>query len=185
MRWTLVFYVVFSQFLLLTHCAVQYHYGTNVSVLRTDAGTRISGIQDLEDKDIVLGGLLRVHKHNGSGKCGYLDKSLEYLEAILFAIDLVNNDPHLLPNITLGYDIKDTCISESIALDECVDSVLSSGHLKLKSCFDSKFNSSISTISPVGAVIGAIDSHIYLFHLLVFFTWSTYLKSVLHQHPLF
>ena len=142
---------------------------TNVSVLRADAGTRISGIQDLEDKYIVLGGLLRVHKHNGSGKCVFLNKSLEYLEAILFAIELVNNDPHLLPNITLGYDIRDTCISESIALDESVDSVLSSGHLKLKSCFDSKFNSSILTISPVGAVIGAIDSHIYLFHLLVFF----------------
>ena len=42
-------------------------------------------------------------------------------------IDLVNNDPHVLPNITLGYDIKDTCISENIALDESVDLVLSSG----------------------------------------------------------
>ena len=41
-----------------------------MSVLRADEGTRISGIQDLEDKDIVLGGLLRVLKHNGRGKCG-------------------------------------------------------------------------------------------------------------------
>ena len=42
-------------------------------------------------------------------------------------IGLVNNDPQVLPNITLGYDIKDTCISENIALDESVDLVLSSG----------------------------------------------------------
>ena len=162
MKWTLVFHVVFFQFLFLTECAVQYHYDTPGSILRADGGTRISGIQDLKDKDIILGGLLRVHKRNGSGKCGrvFLDKSMEHLEAVLFAIDLVNNDPHLLPNITLGYDIRDTCISENIALDESVDFVLSSGRSEPESCFDSKFNSSISTIPPVVAVIGAIDSYI-------------------------
>ena len=74
-----------------------------------------------------------------------LDKSLEYLDAILFAIDLVNNDPHLLPNITLGYDIWDTCISENIALDGSVDFVLSSVHLEFESCFDWELNNSIST----------------------------------------
>ena len=89
-----------------------------------------------------------------------LDKSLEYFEAILFAIDLVNNNPHLLPNITLGYDIRDTCISENIALDGSVDFVLSSGHLEFECCFDWELNSSISTKPPVVAVIGAIDSHI-------------------------
>ena len=38
-----------------------------------NGGTRISGIQDLEDKDIILGWLLRVHTNNpasSSGKCG-------------------------------------------------------------------------------------------------------------------
>ena len=36
----------------------------------------------------------------------FLDKTLEHLEAVLFAIYLVNNVPHVLPNITLGYDIR-------------------------------------------------------------------------------
>ena len=163
MKWTLVFFFVFFQFFLLTESAVQYCYGTpSRSVLTKDGGTRISGIQDLEDKDIILGGLLRVHKSDGSGKCGdiFLDKSLENLEAVLFAIDLVNNDPSVLPNITLGYDIRDTCVSENIALDECVDFVFSSCHLELESCLDSDLNKNISTKPPVVAVIGAINSYI-------------------------
>ena len=129
MKWTLAFLLVFSHFFSLTKCVRQYHYGTPpVSILRADGGTRISGIQDREDKDIILGGILRVHKSDGSGKCGeiFLDKTLEHLEAVFFAIDLVNSDPHVLPNITLGYDIRDTCISENIALDESVDIVFSS-----------------------------------------------------------
>ena len=161
MKWTLFFIVVFSEFLLLT---AQYQYGTPPALtLTADGGNRISGIQDREDKDIILGGLLRVHKSsNGSGKCGeiFLDKALEHLEAVLFAIDLVNNDPHVLPNITLGYDIRDTCISENIALDESVDLVFSSGRLELESCPASDLNYNISTKPPVVAIIGAIYSSV-------------------------
>ena len=153
------------QFLLLTNCAAQYHYNSPPgSILRDDGGTRISGIQDFEDKDIILGGLLRVHSNNpapGGGKCGKLlfDKALEHLEAVLFAIDLVNNDPHILPNIRLGYDIRDTCISENIALDESIDFLLSSGRLQLESCKESQSNN-VSNKPTVIAVIGAIYSSV-------------------------
>ena len=158
---------VLSQFLLLTESAVQYHYGTPPeSVLRvtTDGGTRISGIQNRKDKDIILGGLLRAHSHDpasGGGKCGeiFVDTSIENMEAMFFAIDNINNDPYLLPNITLGYDIRDTCISENIALDESVDLTLSSGRLQLESCQGSQL-SNVSTKPPVIAVIGAVVSSI-------------------------
>ena len=162
MKWTIFFFVVFSLFLTFTECVTQYHYGTPPeSILRADGGTRISGIQDRKDKDIILGGLLRVHTKDGSGKCGaiFLDKTLENLEAVLFAIDLVNNDPHVLPNITLGYDIRDTCTSENIALDESVDLVFSSGRLELESCQESQSNNA-STEPPVIAVIGAVYSSV-------------------------
>ena len=64
MKTTLVSLISF-QFLLLTNCIVQYHYGTPPGYnLRADGGTRINGIQDLEDKDIILGRLLRVHSND-------------------------------------------------------------------------------------------------------------------------
>ena len=160
MKWTIVFLVVFFQLILLTKCTTQYCCDTpSKFVVRAD-GNRTSGIQDRENKDIILGGLLRVHKSDDSGKCGaiFSDKTVENLEAVLFAIDLVNNDPHVLPNITLGYDIRDTCIRENIALDESVDLVFSSGHLELESCIDSDLN--ITTKLPVVAVIGAVYSSI-------------------------
>ena len=74
MKWTLVFLFVFLQCLLLTKCAVQYNYGTPPeSILEADGDTRISGIQDRKNKDIILGGLLIAHPHDpasGGGKCG-------------------------------------------------------------------------------------------------------------------
>ena len=167
MHRTIFSFFVLSQLLLLTESAVQYHYGTppgSVLRVRGDRGTRISGIQNREDKDIILGGLLRAHSHDpasGGGKCGeiFIDTSIENMEAMFFAIDLINSDPHLLPNITLGYDIRDTCISENIALDESVDLTLSNGRLELESCQGSQ-SSNVSTKPPVIAVIGAVDSSI-------------------------
>ena len=157
--------LIFLQFLLLTNCVAQYHYDTPPgSILRADGGTRISGIQDHEDKDLILGGLLRVHSNDpvsGGGKCGeiFTDQTLEHLEAVLFAIDLVNNDPQVLPNITLGYDIRDTCVSENIALDESIDFLLSSGRLQLDSCQEFESNN-VSTKLPAVAVIGAVYSSV-------------------------
>ena len=43
------------------------------------------------------------------------------LEAMLFAIDRINNDINLLPNLTIGYDVRDSCNSEIIGLNEVLD----------------------------------------------------------------
>ncbi|KFP52535.1 Metabotropic glutamate receptor 4, partial [Cathartes aura] len=40
------------------------------------------------------------------------------LEAMLFALDRINNDPDLLPNITLGARILDTCSRDTHALEQ-------------------------------------------------------------------
>ena len=64
-----------------------------------------------KDGDIILGGLLRVHLRGESeNQCGELDvRGLNRVLAMIFAIEKINNDSNLLPNISLGYDIRDYC----------------------------------------------------------------------------
>uniref|UniRef100_A0A8C6VM12 Glutamate metabotropic receptor 4 n=1 Tax=Naja naja TaxID=35670 RepID=A0A8C6VM12_NAJNA len=73
------------------------------------------------DGDITLGGLFPVHGRGSEGKaCGELkkEKGIHRLEAMLFALDRINNDPELLPNITLGARILDTCSRDTHALEQ-------------------------------------------------------------------
>lgn len=73
------------------------------------------------DGDIILGGLFPVHARGERGvPCGELkkEKGIHRLEAMLFAIDLINKDPELLPNVTLGARILDTCSRDTYALEQ-------------------------------------------------------------------
>uniref|UniRef100_A0A8D0DFV5 Glutamate metabotropic receptor 4 n=1 Tax=Salvator merianae TaxID=96440 RepID=A0A8D0DFV5_SALMN len=73
------------------------------------------------DGDVTLGGLFPVHGRGSEGKaCGELkkEKGIHRLEAMLFALDRINNDPDLLPNITLGARILDTCSRDTHALEQ-------------------------------------------------------------------
>lgn len=73
------------------------------------------------DGDIILGGLFPVHARGERGvACGELkkEKGIHRLEAMLFAIDLINKDPELLPNVTLGARVLDTCSRDTYALEQ-------------------------------------------------------------------
>lgn len=73
------------------------------------------------DGDIILGGLFPVHARGERGvPCGELkkEKGIHRLEAMLFAIDLINKDAELLPNVTLGARILDTCSRDTYALEQ-------------------------------------------------------------------
>lgn len=62
-----------------------------------------------------------MHGRGSEGKaCGELkkEKGIHRLEAMLFALDRINNDPDLLPNITLGARILDTCSRDTHALEQ-------------------------------------------------------------------
>lgn len=75
--------------------------------------------------DIILGGLFPIHRRSKETEnaCGNIDPQpgFQYLAAMLFAIKEINNDPNLLPNITLGAKIYDTCRSQTIAADRAKD----------------------------------------------------------------
>ncbi|XP_018418053.1 PREDICTED: metabotropic glutamate receptor 7 [Nanorana parkeri] len=70
---------------------------------------------------MTLGGLFPVHARGVAGMpCGDIRKEngIHRLEAMLYAIDQINSDPELLPNVTLGARILDTCSRDTYALEQ-------------------------------------------------------------------
>uniref|UniRef100_A0A3P8UVU4 Metabotropic glutamate receptor 3 n=1 Tax=Cynoglossus semilaevis TaxID=244447 RepID=A0A3P8UVU4_CYNSE len=79
--------------------------------------------------DLVLGGLFPVHeKGSGVEECGRVneDRGIQRLEAMLFAIDRINMDNTLLPGISLGVHILDTCSRDTYALEQALEFVRAS-----------------------------------------------------------
>eukprot|EP00061_Rhincodon_typus_P003351 g19881.t1 len=71
--------------------------------------------------DITLGGLFPVHGKGPAGiPCGDIkkEKGVHRMEAMLYALDQINSDPEILPNITLGARILDTCSRDIYALEQ-------------------------------------------------------------------
>ena len=114
---------------------------TTSEVVRDDEdGGRIRGVRSRENATFVLGGLFPIHTHSADpsqgSACGDIrqERGLERMEAMLFAIDTINADPDLLPGVDLGYDIRDTCNSETVGLDEAIDLIITGSNLNIESC---------------------------------------------------
>ena len=136
--------------------AVTFNYNVEPEEVVYADNNRIRGFKDRVEKDIVLGALISVHVSEEGAACSeaIFTFATEFVEAFLYAVDLINSDSSLLPNIKLGYDIRDTCLAESVALDESVDLIILSNE---ESCSDQQ-NGSSSV--PVSAVIGAAASFV-------------------------
>ncbi|KAG8002598.1 Metabotropic glutamate receptor 7, partial [Nibea albiflora] len=70
---------------------------------------------------LTLGGLFPVHARGSDGMpCGDLKKEngIQRLEAMMYALDQINQDEQLLPNITLGARVLDTCSRDTYALEQ-------------------------------------------------------------------
>ncbi|KAI1892373.1 hypothetical protein AGOR_G00132700 [Albula goreensis] len=70
---------------------------------------------------LTLGGLFPVHARGPPGvPCGDIKKEngIHRLEAMMYALDQINSDEELLPNITLGARVLDTCSRDTYALEQ-------------------------------------------------------------------
>ena len=147
-------------FISIAHVASRpYGYTATSEKLTADGRTR--GIRDRVNKDFVLGGLLPVHEEDPdstAGRCKNIRRDLS-VEAMLFAIDSVNANETLLPNITLGFDIRDSCYSENIGLDEAVDVIISGNQLNVAGCQSTEMESTNASILTVG-IVGAAASRV-------------------------
>ena len=106
--------------------------------------------------DVILGGLFDVHFKGPEKNCGELfTMGLGHVEAMLFAIESINNDSSLLANVTIGYDIRDCCENSARAMTMAYDLVKKADPF----CLSGK-NRAVDNRSsePVVALIGPFDS---------------------------
>ena len=90
-------------------------------------------IAGIVEGDLMLGGLFRIQKINGTNKCSQdLEDQvgIQRVEAMLYAIHEINKDKKLLPSVKLGAEIRDTCGLKTKALDESLKFILDSWTLR-------------------------------------------------------
>ncbi|XP_020279613.1 metabotropic glutamate receptor 8-like isoform X2 [Pseudomyrmex gracilis] len=117
--------------------------------------------------NLILGGIFPMHEQvatlTGESPCGAVkeEKGVQRLEAMLHALDLINEDTEILPNTTLGALIIDSCSSDTHALDQSMEFMRSYMN---KDISDIKCEGNKSMIytpiatKPVSGVIGASSS---------------------------
>ncbi|XP_023290686.1 metabotropic glutamate receptor 3 [Orussus abietinus] len=76
--------------------------------------------------DIMLGALFPVHKKGSNGEsCGkiQLEDGIQPLEAMLYTLQQINQDPDILPGIRLGVLAFDSCDNSNYALKQALNFV--------------------------------------------------------------
>ena len=118
-----------------------------------------------QDGDIILGGLFPMHEKGTAGSmCGAIkeEKGIQRVEAMMFAIDRINEDYSLLRqfNLSLGVHILDTCLRDTYALEQSLEFI--KAHMSTLDAAEYRCESGEAPIhspkKPVAGVIGAAAS---------------------------
>ncbi|NXF03454.1 GRM5 protein, partial [Smithornis capensis] len=121
--------------------------------------------------DIIIGALFSVHHQPTvdkvhERKCGEVREQygIQRVEAMLHTLDRINLDPTLLPNITLGCEIRDSCWHSAVALEQSIefirDSLISAEEEEgMVRCVDGS-SSSFRSKKPIVGVIGPGSSSV-------------------------
>jgi hypothetical protein len=113
----------------LSICFILNYYVTSILTLNSAIDNYSSNGKLIRTPgEFVLGGIFPMHEHRSSDReypCGAIkeEKGIQRLEAMLYAIDEINRDDKLLPNITLGTVIIDSCSSDTYALEQSMEFV--------------------------------------------------------------
>uniref|UniRef100_A0A8C4RU65 Olfactory receptor C family, j1 n=1 Tax=Erpetoichthys calabaricus TaxID=27687 RepID=A0A8C4RU65_ERPCA len=112
--------------------------------------------QHSKNGDIIIGGIFSFHITPLKTKnLRHIVNIKEFLfaQTMIFATEEINNNPDLLPNVSLGYKIYDDCRSMSLAIRRAMS--LLNGQEESNSSFSSN---SCEKPSSVNAIIGLSDS---------------------------
>lgn len=124
--------------------------------------------EDCKYGDVLVVGLFSLHRKTADDECATLLSIQEFAnaQAMVYAINQVNMSPYLLPNITLGYRIFDTCgipsRANAMAFSLVTDNTPTErGDVSNATTPDEQvFSSCLVNVStrPIAAVIGPSDS---------------------------
>ena len=78
--------------------------------------------RNYKDGDVIFGGLFPIHYSNTGDHCTELSTTgLGYAEATMFTIEKINKNSSILPNVTIGYDLRDYCGRNARAMKMAYD----------------------------------------------------------------
>ncbi|XP_064159214.1 extracellular calcium-sensing receptor-like [Anguilla rostrata] len=81
-----------------------------------------------KEGDVIIGGLFPIHLQPPEPNLDFTQRaaplqcqnfefrSYRWLQSMIFAVEEINRNPQLLPNLTLGYALADTCLAERTVL---------------------------------------------------------------------
>ncbi|XP_030754037.1 metabotropic glutamate receptor 5-like isoform X2 [Sitophilus oryzae] len=130
--------------------------------------------------DFIIGALFPLHHQPSSKtrhlglKCGEIREQygIQRVEVALQTLDTINNDSSLLPNLTLGMEIRDECWYAPVALRESMklirDSLSISSNMNI--CYDNSVNQHrgplIGVVGPGSSSVALqVQNLLQLFHV--------------------
>ncbi|XP_051894956.1 taste receptor type 1 member 3-like [Pristis pectinata] len=136
------------------------------------------------DGDYILGGLFPLYSSNTSRanranseshKCEriQLDGFL-WVHAMKFAIEEINNSSTLLPNVTLGYDIQDTCLMSSVAMRSAISflSMKDGAPFEVKCDYTNYSTRVLAILGPSTSELCRITARLFSFLLIPQISYS-------------
>ncbi|KAK4327259.1 hypothetical protein Pmani_002263 [Petrolisthes manimaculis] len=73
--------------------------------------------------EVMLGGLMMVHERHNDIVCGPImpQGGVQALEAMLYALDFINDQEDFIPGVRIGTHILDDCDKDTYGLEQAVD----------------------------------------------------------------
>ncbi|XP_020380060.2 taste receptor type 1 member 3-like [Rhincodon typus] len=128
--------------------------------------------------DYILGGLFPLYStgvhwmtetKSEFGKCeSFHLNGFYWLQAMKFAIEEINNSSTLLPGVTLGYDIQDTCLKSSIVIQSAISFLMAKdgNRFELKCDYTDYSTRVLAALGPSNSELSKVIARLFSFLLI-------------------